>query len=460
MQVRSSLGASGLVVPIVDSHDQLPSCEEGDSPSLIYQTDATLNIMQLLTCSSQDGAAAWRPVLVQGGLIYHGSDDTAWAAAISSGLPGIVELDMPPQSTTISGALRVVNGQKVRMVGSQRTTLTLSRDVVVTNGGTLTLDGGGSAAFSGGVTVASGGSLRLGSPLTLMDGVTLLFALVTSSAGQVSFGSGAVTLADAQGATLGTATGSIPGTSTVHLDLPTSKLTNISGAVHVVTDQHVRVTSHYSIVSHLLGGVASVSFHGGVTVASGGTLTLDSPLTLLDSVTVWWALVHSAGNVSFGTGGLTLADAQGTTLCTATGSFPGDVQLTQLTAAGKTAFRASTASATVSRDAHGAINASGLEGVFASVSGPCTLSSSNSCVERIPYGNDERCNIAVGVGGTLGACPSFSTEESYDILNIDGHKYSGTNCPQGVILASGSTIRWHSDGDTIPDSNPGWKICF
>jgi hypothetical protein len=387
VQVRSSLGASGLALPIVDSHAQLPACEEGDPPSLIYQTDGALNMQQLLTCSSQDGAPAWRAVLVQGGLVYHGPDGTAWVGAVGSGLPGVLQLDLPRQPTTISLAVRVVSGQRARVVGTTRSTLTFAGGVTVADGGALTLDAGGISTFSGQVAVT-----------------------------------GALTL----------------------------------------------------------GGGGSVAFGGGVTVADGGALTLGSPLTLVDGAAALWALVTSAGHVSFGSGGVTLADAQGATLGTATGAWPGDVQLTHLTHAGKTAFGASTASATASRDVHGVVTASGITGAFASASGPCTLSSGNTCVERMPYGNNERCSIVVGWGGTLGACPSFNTEQDYDILTIDGIQYSGSDstnsrlralrnggaaqkhvgCPQGVVVASGSTIRWQSDANGLPGNNPGWKICF
>eukprot|EP01047_Picozoa_sp_COSAG01_P053458 COSAG01_NODE_5732_length_4070_cov_3.053135_4_plen_357_part_01 len=352
--MRSSLGASGLALPIVDSHAQLPACEEGDPPSLIYQTDAALNMQQLLTCSSQDGAPAWRSVLVQGGLIYHGPDGVAWAAAVGSGLPGILQLDLPRQPTTISIAVHVVNGQRARVVGTARSTLAFAGGVTVADGGALTLDGGGDSTFSGQVTVTGALTLDGGGSSTFSSQVTVTGALT-------------------------------------------------------------------------LDGGGSVAFAGGVTVADGGALTLGSPLTLVDGAAALLDLAYSAGRVSFGSGGVTLADAHGATLGTATGAWPGDVRLTHLTHAGKTAFGASTASATVSRDVHGVVTASGITGAFASASGPCTLSSGNTCVERMPYGNNERCSIVVGWGGTLGACPSFNTEQDYDILTIDGIQYSGSD---------------------------------
>ena len=43
-----------------------------------------------------------------------------------------------------------------------------------------------------------------------------------------------------------------------------------------------------------------------------------------------------------------------------------------------------------------------------------------------------------------------------DFLNIGGTNYDGTNCPRGVSLSGGTTIRWTSDGSVAGD---GWQIC-
>jgi hypothetical protein len=51
----------------------------------------------------------------------------------------------------------------------------------------------------------------------------------------------------------------------------------------------------------------------------------------------------------------------------------------------------------------------------------------------------------------------LNTEVGYDELAIDGHNYDGTSCHQGVNVASGSTITWHTDGS---DTSSGWEICF
>jgi fibronectin-binding autotransporter adhesin len=323
-------------------------------------------------------------------------------------LPGIVELDLAPHSTTISADLRVVTGQRARIVGSTRSSVTFSHAIVVANGGTLTLDGGGSVTFSGGVTVETGGTLTLNSPLTVVGSVHIVAGqhsrIVVSTGNTVTF-SGTVT---------------------------------VSGAL-------------------TLSGGGSVAFSGGVTVETGGTLTLNSPLMVVINVQLLATLANAAGHVTFASGGVTLADAHGATLGTAAGAFPGDVQLTHLSTAGQSTFHATGASATVSRDAHGAMTSSRLAGVFTSTSGPCALASQGRCVQRGSYRNGEHCSIDVAWGGTLGPCPRFNTEACCDHLTIDGHNYDGTSCPQGVNVASGSTITWHTDGS---DTSSGWEICF
>jgi hypothetical protein len=201
-----------------------------------------------------------------------------------------------------------------------------------------------------------------------------------------------------------------------------------------------------------------------LTVADGGALTLGSPLTLVDGATVLFAWSSSARNVSFGSGGVTLADAQGASLGTATGAWPGDVRLAHLTAAGQAAFGAFGASATLSRDAHGAVTASGMPTAryFASASGPCTLTRGGRCVQHGSYhvdGHMEHCDIIVGVGGTLDACPSFDVWSSgqHTYLTIDGIQYS--TCPQHVVLAPLSTITWDITGGHSRIFT-GWEICL
>merc|ERR1712241_536921 len=69
------------------------------------------------------------------------------------------------------------------------------------------------------------------------------------------------------------------------------------------------------------------------------------------------------------------------------------------------------------------------------------------------YENYDWCTITI-VGTITLAVESFSTEETYDVLTVNGEAYSGRfGPPEGP--ASGQ-ITWSSDGSY---RNPGWKIC-
>ena len=98
---------------------------------------------------------------------------------------------------------------------------------------------------------------------------------------------------------------------------------------------------------------------------------------------------------------------------------------------------------------------------FNVVEGPCELLQGGACVGRPSgYSDSESCTIqaptlADGTPSTLSACPVFVTEAGFDMLNIDGIDYHGTNCPTGE-LASGTLISWVSDGSVAA---VGWEIC-
>jgi hypothetical protein len=362
------------------------------------------------------------------------------------------------------------------------------------------------------------GSLSL-SALTLLDGAATLIALATS-AGGASLGGGGVTLADAQGATLGRAAGAFPG------DV---RLTQLTAAGQVAfgaraanatlsRDAHGALAASFGVAAdwagmvnnhnhgllalHLPRGASTIAvavsvgsgqrarvvgaegstlaFGAGVAVATGGSLALEGPLTLRDGVAALWALATSAGGASLGGGGVTLADAQGVTLGRVAGAFPGDVRLTQLTAAGQAAFGARAANATLSRDAHGALTASGMpSNYFVRASGPCELSQGGRCARRGRYDlcAGEQCDLVVGWGGALGACPTFDLSDNAPAnhLTVSGTQYTGTartpspypgihrHCPQGAQVAAGATITW----DVTPLGcrghhyyRDGWEICF
>lgn len=95
-------------------------------------------------------------------------------------------------------------------------------------------------------------------------------------------------------------------------------------------------------------------------------------------------------------------------------------------------------------------------GEFTVTSGPCTTTEGGSCVSRLHYGNNEQCEIRANGDAQISSCPSFDIEAGFDFLNIAGTNYDGTNCPSGVLLHDGTSIRWMSDAS---DTSEGWEIC-
>eukprot|EP01047_Picozoa_sp_COSAG01_P066919 COSAG01_NODE_9337_length_2479_cov_50.643277_1_plen_764_part_00 len=505
-----------LVCDAHDAADCIPECNETLHGHILLATVDGDD--SAYTCELHHGMYSWNGKAGAGG--FMGSDVLSFIASVLSGAGGFyvaliiennahvdVELLVRPQQTvSIRGDPGVqsdgdgskpiwgADGFTVQQYGSLRLkNLVLQAAVAVGTGGsaalegcmlresaTLTVSGGGRLSLASmqvpatTLTVAGGSALTLGSPLTLMDGANTLFAW-SSSARNVTFGSGGVTLADAQGATLGTATGAWPGT--VELDLSVQN-TTITGEVHAVSGQHAhvvgspgsRVTFSAQVTvgngtTFTLDGGGSAAFAGGVTVADGGTLTLGGPLTLVDGLAALADLAHSAGHASFGSGGVTLADAHGATLGTATGAWPGDVWLTHLSAAGQAALTASGASATLSRDAHGEVTASGMPAsYFVSASGPCTLTHGGRCAHRgydDSHSTAEHCDLVVGWGGTLSACPSFFPTADVAYLTIGGTRYDQhRGCPKGVRMATGSTITWTSTNLDRSTRHGHWEICF
>ena len=72
-----------------------------------------------------------------------------------------------------------------------------------------------------------------------------------------------------------------------------------------------------------------------------------------------------------------------------------------------------------------------------------------------PHGNSEMCIISA-LQPMYVSTTSFSTESYYDYLMIGGTRYSGTNGPTGVTMATGTTVRWYADGSV---SNEGFVLC-
>eukprot|EP01051_Picozoa_sp_SAG22_P016980 SAG22_NODE_2517_length_2487_cov_8.070352_2_plen_190_part_00 len=126
-------------------------------------------------------------------------------------------------------------------------------------------------------------------------------------------------------------------------------------------------------------------------------------------------------------------------------------------------------------------------GPFEVISGPCTVTQGGRCVgRRDGYGQSdvensagqmipahETCQIGPGGGGLLGPCGVFDTFPGGDFVTLYiecenggrcGQDFSGTNCPEGIVLTSESTVSWWAggglDGHGIDHRGAGWQICF
>ena len=73
------------------------------------------------------------------------------------------------------------------------------------------------------------------------------------------------------------------------------------------------------------------------------------------------------------------------------------------------------------------------------------------------YGDSEACTIRVAAAGFVNAT-QFDTEPGYDHVTIDCTPYSGSNGPNDVRVAAGSTFTWSSDASA--SDYAGWTICF
>jgi len=96
---------------------------------------------------------------------------------------------------------------------------------------------------------------------------------------------------------------------------------------------------------------------------------------------------------------------------------------------------------------------------FAVVSGSCTFDANNCLTDgsgNYNYASSESCSIGVLNGGVLTAT-EFDTESRYDYLTINGITYSGSDGPNNINVAAGSTISWASDTGI---NRAGWTICI
>jgi len=91
--------------------------------------------------------------------------------------------------------------------------------------------------------------------------------------------------------------------------------------------------------------------------------------------------------------------------------------------------------------------------------GPCTVDSSGCLLSpHYPhkYGGHQSCTILVNEASAEPiSVHGFDTEKGYDILELNGKKYSGNDGPEG-ITPSGK-IMWESDGSI---HRQGWKLCM
>jgi len=69
------------------------------------------------------------------------------------------------------------------------------------------------------------------------------------------------------------------------------------------------------------------------------------------------------------------------------------------------------------------------------------------------YGNSEQCSIALS-GDVSITVQAFNTESSYDILTVQGVRYSGTSGPRSGSYTG--SISWSSDYSV---TRSGWKLC-
>ena len=147
--------ATNCVLSRAERYD-LPACEIGDPPSVIYTHQPNLDMDVLLSCSEMGGEAAWRSLLTMGGVIADTTDISGFVAAVGSGLPGTYVLRLAGDGQDFSiPLLTVLPYQDTRII-------------LIANGGSL--------YFSDMVTVASEGSLRIQGTadyLEFSDGVEL-----------------------------------------------------------------------------------------------------------------------------------------------------------------------------------------------------------------------------------------------------------------------------------------------
>jgi len=91
-------------------------------------------------------------------------------------------------------------------------------------------------------------------------------------------------------------------------------------------------------------------------------------------------------------------------------------------------------------------------------SGPCSIGTTGCAVSpNYPqnYGHDQKCSIeAINMINPTITASSFLTEATYDYMQVNGQRLSGSSGPTNAIVSG--PITWSSDYAT---AKSGWKIC-
>lgn len=92
---------------------------------------------------------------------------------------------------------------------------------------------------------------------------------------------------------------------------------------------------------------------------------------------------------------------------------------------------------------------------FVLVEGINVCQVSGSCMWRANYLNSEDCVAYIRYSGYLNSV-NFHTEQSYDVLRIGNHNFSGDAGPSNLAVTANTPVQWHTDYSQIMS---GWRIC-
>eukprot|EP01043_Picozoa_sp_COSAG02_P052692 COSAG02_NODE_5716_length_4101_cov_2.727886_1_plen_1022_part_00 len=197
--------STNCVLGRAESYD-LPACEAGDPPAVIYTRDPGLDMDVLMTCSEMGGEAAWRSVLTMGGVIFDSPDIAGFIAAIGSGLPGMYVLRLIGDAQSFSiPQLDIFPYQDVRILST------------ATGDSTLEFETSAGHPSPTGVVIAAAAQFTIVGSIVLTD--TRLLACLAST----GHNQGLASLSDNVQVTLRdgstpVVSGSLPGTLTATLN--------------------------------------------------------------------------------------------------------------------------------------------------------------------------------------------------------------------------------------------------